>query len=159
VLGAPPASTLEDSALHFPATRGIRVPPAEFRRDGLRSVEWLVDHLQSLTPADAPLLLIANEPMLLVLSGRPSLAPEHALELFLIGWDLWPAEPRDAGLERTLLERLAANPQALLVERDDDASLRMRRFFPELDRTLDADYAVEYRIGPYRVLRRKPLAA
>jgi hypothetical protein len=157
VLASPPAATLEESALRFPATRGIRVPPPEFQRDGLRAVEWLVDHLRSLAPADAPVLLIANEPMLLVLSGRPSLAPEHMLQLFLIGWDLWPSEPRDLELERTLLERLAATPEAVLVERDDASSIRMRRYFPELDRTLDADYAVEYRIGPYRVLRRKPL--
>ncbi len=159
VLAAPPASALEESDLRLPATRGIRVPPAEFQRDGLRAVEWLVDHLHSLAPADAPVLLIANEPMLLVLSGRRSLAPEHMLQLFLIGWDLWPSEPRDPQLQETLLERLAASPETLIIERDDASSIRMRRYFPELDRSLDADYAVEYRVGPYRVLRRKPPGA
>jgi hypothetical protein len=159
VLSAPAPDELEESALRLPAARGIRVPAPEFRRDHLRAVEWLVDHLRTASPAGAPLLLVANEPMLFVLSERPSLVPEHALELFLIGWDLWPSGPRDTELERTLLGRLAAEPRALLVERDDVSSIRMRRRFPALDRVLESDYAVEYRVGPYRVLRRRPLGA
>jgi len=159
VLSAPAAATLEASDLRMPGVRGVRVPPPEFQRDGLRAVEWLVDHLKAQRPADAPVLLIANEPMLLVLSGRRSLAPEYMLELFLIGLDLWPEEPRDQDIERTLLERLAAAPGALLVERDDASSLQLRRRFPELDRTLATHFGVEYRVGPYRVLRRKPLGA
>ena len=159
VLTAPAGASLESSDLRMPAVRGVRVPPPEFQRDGLRAVEWLVDHLQSQEPADAPVLLITNEPMLLVLSGRRSLAPEYMLELFLIGLDMWPAEPRDPAIERTLLERLAAAPGALLVERDDASSLQLRRRFPELNRTLDTQFGVEYRVGPYRVLRRKALGA
>jgi hypothetical protein len=159
VLSAPAPAELADSDLRMPALRGVRVPPAEFRRDGLRSVEWLVDHLRSQQPADAPVLLITNEPMLLVLSGRRSLAPDHLLELFLIGLDMWPPDPWDPIVERDLLERLAAEPGALLVERDDASSLQLRRRFPGLDRTLDTQYGVEYRVGPYRVLRRRPLGA
>ena len=159
VLTAPPAASLEASDLRMPAVRGVRVPPAEFQRDGLRSVEWLVDHLKSQRPADAPVLLITNEPMLLVLSGRRSLAPDYMLELFLIGLDMWPEQPGDSDIERALLERLAAAPGTLLVERDDASSLQLRRRFPELDRTLDTQFGVKYRVGPYRVLRRKPLGA
>jgi hypothetical protein len=81
------------------------------------------------------------------------------LELFLIGLDMWPAEPGDSAIEQTLLARLAAAPAALLVERDDASSILLRRRFPELDRTLDAQFGVEYRVGPYRVLRRKPHGA
>ena len=159
VLTAPTADSLEASDLRLPAVRGVRVPPPEFQRDGLRAVEWLVDHLRSQEPADAPVLLIVNEPLLLVLSGRPSLAPDYMLELFLIGLDMWPAEPRDPILEQTLLGRLAAAPGALLVERDDASSLQLRRRFPDLDRTLDTQFGVDYRVGPYRVLRRKPHGA
>ena len=159
VLTAPAPASLAADDLRMPGVRGILVPPAEFQRDRLRSVEWLVDHLRSQQPADAPVLLITNEPMLLVLSGRRSLAPDYLLELFLIGLDMWPPDPRDPALERDLLSRLAAAPGALLVERDDASSLQLRRRFPELDRTLDTQYGVEYRVGPYRVLRRKPLGA
>ena len=159
VLRAPAPTALEDSDLHLPALQGVRVPPPEFQRDNLRAVEWLVDHLKAQQPADAPLLLITNEPMLLVLSGRRSLAPDYLLELFLIGLDLWPAGPQDAGIEKSLLERLAATPGAMLVERDDASSLLLRHRFPELDRTLSTQFGVEYRVGPYRVLRRKPLRA
>jgi len=159
VLTAPSAASLEASDLRMSGVRGVRVPPAEFQRDGLRSVEWLVDHLRSQEPSDAPVLLITNEPMLLVLSGRRSLAPEYMLELFLIGLEMWPEQPGDSAIQRTLLERLAAAPGALLVERDDASSLQLRRRFPELDRTLDTQFGVEYRVGPYRVLRRKPLGA
>lgn len=159
VLAAPTADSLEASDLRLPAVRGVRVPPPEFQRDGLRAVEWLVDHLRAQEPADAPVLLITNEPLLLVLSGRRALAPEYMLELFLIGLDMWPAEPRDPALEQTLLERLAAAPGALLVERDDASSIQLRRRFPELDHALDTQFGVEYRVGPYRVLRRKPLGA
>jgi hypothetical protein len=156
VLRSPSPAALEDSALHLPALRGVRVPPPEFQRDNLRAVEWLIDHLKARQPVDAPLLLITNEPMLLVLSGRRSLAPDYLLELFLIGLGFWPPGPEDAGLERSLLERLAATPGALLVERDDLSSLLLRRRFPALDRELSSEFAVEYRVGPYRVLRRKP---
>jgi hypothetical protein len=97
--------------------------------------------------------------MLLVLSGRRSLAPDYLLELFLIGLDMWPAGPEDPDIERTLLQRLAAEPGAMLVERDDASSLLLRRRFPELDRTLSTQFGVEYRVGPYRVLRRKALRA
>ena len=135
------------------------MPPPEFQRDALRAVEWLVEHLKAQQPADSPVLLITNEPMLLVLSGRRSLAPDYLLELFLIGLGLWPATPEDAGIERSLLERLAAAPGTMLVERDDESSLLLRRRFPELDRTLTTQFGVEYRVGPYRVLRRKPLGA
>jgi hypothetical protein len=159
VLRAPAPAALAESDLHLPALRGVRVPPPEFQRDALRPVEWLVDHLNAQQPADAPLLLITNEPMLLVLSGRRSLAPDYLLELFLIGLDMWPAGPQDPGIERSLLERLSATPAAMLVERDDESSLLLRRRFPELDRMLSTSYAVEYRVGPYRVLRRKPLGA
>ncbi len=159
VLRAPTAASLDASDLRLPAVRGVRVPPPEFQRDALRAVEWLVDHLKAQAPADAPLLLITNEPMLLVLSGRRSLAPDYMLELFLIGLDLWPPGPQDPGIERTLLERLAAAPGAMLVERDDASSLQLRHRFPELDHTLSTQFSVEYRVGPYRVLRRKPLRA
>jgi hypothetical protein len=159
VLRAPAPASLEESDLRMPAVRGVRVPPPEFQRDQLRAVEWLVDHLKTQEPADAPLLLITNEPMLLVLSGRRSLAPDYLLELFLIGLDMWPAGPEDPDIERTLLQRLAAEPRAMLVERDDASSLLLRRRFPELDRTLSTQFGVEYRVGPYRVLRRKALRA
>jgi hypothetical protein len=159
VLRAPSAASLEESDLRMPAVRGVRVPPPEFQRDQLRAVEWLVDHLKAQKPADAPLLLITNEPMLLVLSGRRSLAPDYLLELFLIGLDMWPAGPQDPDIERSLLGRLAAEPAAMLVERDDASSLLLRRRFPELDHTLATQFGVEYRVGPYRVLRRKPLGA
>jgi hypothetical protein len=159
VLRAPAPASLEENDLRMPAVRGVRVPPPEFQRDQLRAVEWLVDHLKTQEPADAPLLLITNEPMLLVLSGRRSLAPDYLLELFLIGLDMWPAGPQDPDIERSLLERLAAEPGAMLVERDDVSSLLLRRRFPELDHTLTTQFGVEYRVGPYRVLRRKPLPA
>jgi hypothetical protein len=81
------------------------------------------------------------------------------LELFLIGLDMWPPAPEDAILERDLLRRLAAAPGALLVERDDASSLQLRRRFPALDHALSTQYGVEYRVGPYRVLRRRPLGA
>jgi hypothetical protein len=156
VLRAPAPAALAESDLHLPALRGVRVPPPEFQRDALRAVEWLVDHLNAQQPADAPLLLITNEPMLLVLSGRRSLAPDYLLELFLIGEGFWPAGPLDAEIEKSLLERLAATPAALLVERDDASSLLLRHRLPELDRALSTQFGVDYRVGPYRVLRRKP---
>ena len=64
------------------------------------------------------------------------------------------AEVDDAGPQRG---PSVAQPR---VRYDRDASsLQLRHRFPELDRTLDTQFGVEYRVGPYRVLRRKPLGA
>lgn len=151
------AAQLARSEMSLPGARGIRLAPFEYHLQDVRVVEWLVDHIKRLEPEDAPLFLLTNERMLQFLSRRDSLFPEFTFLFYLVGFDMLPPEGRRELDPELIVERLAAHPETILVEKDDDSTAQLRAYLPELDRYVRDHYEVEYRVGLYRVLRRKPL--
>ncbi len=142
------------TAMRFPATRGIRLSPAEYRLHEVRVVEWLVDHIRAAEPADAPVFLLTNDRMLLLLSDRESLFPDHTFVLYGVGWDIVAAPDRDRLDAEELIQRLEREPDPIVVDRDDFSVDNFRAYLPDVARYVDDNFRVEYRIGTFRVLRK-----
>jgi hypothetical protein len=144
-----------DTSLHAPALAGVRPSRQEYELEKLAAFDALVIHLETTLPADAPIFVIQNEPMIYFASGREHLFADHALILFLAGWDLLPEADRDIPSAAALIERLESEPDTIIVSLRKDKSARVfRRRFPDLARYIGENYAVETMISGYRVLRR-----
>jgi hypothetical protein len=144
-----------DTVLHAPALAGIRPKREDYERGDFAAFDALIIHLEQTFPADAPIFVVHNEPMIYFASGRDHLFSDHALILFLAGWGLLPETDRDVPAPTAMIERLDSEPNTIIVSRRKDKSVReFRKRFPELFRYISDHYAVETAIGDYRVLRR-----
>ena len=144
-----------NTALHAPALAGIRPKRDDYKREGFAAFDALIMRLQHALPADAPIFVLPNEPMIYFASGRDHLFADDAVILFLVGWGLLPDADRDLPSPSDMIERFESEPHTIVVSRPgDESERRFRRRFPELNRYLLEHYAVETRIGAYRVLRR-----
>ncbi|MEE9606672.1 MAG: hypothetical protein V3U03_02960, partial [Myxococcota bacterium] len=115
---------------------------------------WLVDHIRAAEPADAPVFLLTNDRMLLLLSERESLFPDHTFVLSGVGWDIVAAPDRDRLDAEELIQRLEREPDPIVVDRDDVSVDNFRAYLPDVARYVDDNFRVEYRIGTFRVLRK-----
>jgi hypothetical protein len=145
-------------AVGLPRTRGIALPPQEHAQLRLGEVRRLLEFVQELEPPQAPLLLLNNEAMIVHLSGRAPLDPTHEFHLHSLGWGLLPAAERPA-LDQSLLARLRATPDTIVIERDDPTSERIRSSLPLLLRFVRRHYEPLASFGPHRVLRRRDAPA
>jgi 4-amino-4-deoxy-L-arabinose transferase-like glycosyltransferase len=144
-----------DTALHAPALAGIRPKREDYAREGFAAFDALIIHLEHALPADAPIFVLPNQPMIYFASGRDHLFADDELILFLVGWGLLPDTDRDLPSSSDMIERFESEPDTIVISRPGaESERRFRRRFPELSRYLLEHYAVETRIGPYRVLRR-----
>ncbi|MBW2401119.1 MAG: hypothetical protein JRG80_17960, partial [Deltaproteobacteria bacterium] len=144
-----------DTSLHAPALAGIRPKREDYEREDFAAFDSLIIQLEAALPADAPIFVVHNEPMIYVASGREHLFADHALILFLAGWGLLPEADRDIPPTAAMIERLESEPETIIVSRRKNDSVRkFRRRFPELARYIHTNYAVETKISSYRVLRR-----
>ena len=144
-----------DTALHAPALAGIRPKREDYEREGFAAFDALIVHLEQAFPADAPIFVLPNQPMIYFASGRDHLFADDELILFLVGWGLLPDDDRDLPSPSDMIERFESEPDTIVVSRPgDESERRFRRRFPELSRYLWEHYAVETRIGGYCVLRR-----
>lgn len=147
-------------ALDFPETRGLRVTDFEYRSRRMGDFVRLVGFLRGWPDPDAPVLLLSNQAMALLLGDHPSLLADRPLELSFVGWHRLPREWAGRHLEPVLLARLQERADALVVTRAVDAEDRTPHAFrlalPRLHARLAADYEEIARFGVYRVLRRAP---
>jgi hypothetical protein len=145
----------ERPTLPFPATRGIRLSESKAGDPVVGVTEWLVLHLRETEPLDAPLFLLSNDNMLPFLSGRERLFRDRIYFFYLMGWDMLP-ESDLARLDRAeMLQRLEAEPDPFVIDRDDRSSENVRKYLPEIDRYLEENFRVAYRVGAYKVLRKR----
>ena len=148
-----------DEAAHTeiarPGASGIRVAEGFYIPDEIAAFEWVLDYIDRTSPPDAPVGMLTNEFMLHVLSGHPDLFPEFTYYLFLFGWDFLPDAYEDRMPEDVLIARLANTPAPVLLDKDDFASANLHRHYPGLFRYIAEHFQVEYRVGSYRVLRKK----
>jgi hypothetical protein len=143
------------SPLHIPAFKGIRPLPPSFASDDFASFYTLLRQLERLAPADAPLFVLHNEPMIYFASGRDHLFVDHVLIFFLAGWDLLPANDRDTPPPEMIIERLDETPDAIIVFRARDETTRnFKRQFPQVFEHIIGNYRLVRTIGDYRVMRR-----
>lgn len=142
-------------ALRVAGARGVAPWQSFYEKQGIASVEWLLDHLERATPPAAPLVLLTNEYLIHFLSPRQDLFADAVYSLHLFGWGMLPESYREQACVRCLVERLAQSRDAIVVDKDDFASSNLRSALPELFRYVDANFEEEYRVGLYRVLRRR----
>jgi len=154
------AKSSVDEAAHTritrPGARGIQVVKGFYIDDEIASFEWALDYIDRTSPPEAPIGLLTNEFMVHVLSGHPDLFSEYAYYLFLFGWDFLPDQYKERMPEEALIARLANTPDAVLLDKDDFASANLRRHYPGLFQYVADHFQIEYRVGSYQVLRRKP---
>lgn len=141
--------------LHSPALAGIRPKREVLKSQDLAAFDRLITHLERAQPADAPLFVVNNEPMIYFLTGREPLFVDHAATLFLAGWNMLPENDRDAPSSSSLIERLKKTPEVIVVTRRKDKTTRnFMRSFPQVARYIARNFRVERRFGDYRVMRR-----
>jgi hypothetical protein len=151
-LAKAPGAWSSPQALRIPGARGVAPVQDFYEKEGIGSFAWLLDHLERAAPAGAPLVLLGNDYLLHFLSPRPDLFADAIYILHLLGWDLLP---RHYGGAEQLVARLAETRDAIVVDKDDFASSNLRRALPELFLYVEEHFEEEYRVGSYRVLRRR----
>jgi len=145
----------EARVLGSPHLAGIHPGPETWKRQRLGDFDALAAHLAQMEPPDAPLFVMQNEPMLYFVSARPPLFADHAMVLFLAGWDMLPENDRATPPASALIGRLAASPDAILVHRVNDPSIvNLVKTFPQLARYIARHYRVVFEVGDYRILRK-----
>jgi hypothetical protein len=154
-ISAPSASELAHTALRPAALGGIHPKPEAYERQDLASLDDLIARLEIEKPANAPIFVIQNEPMIYFLSEREPLFADHMLILFLAGWGMLPENDRYAPSPSSLIARLEQTPEVIVVSRRRDKTTRnFTKYFPEVARYVRENFQVEQRIGDYRILRR-----
>lgn len=140
-------------ALALPASAGIALSAFDMRWMHVDEFERLIAYLRTAEPRQAPIFALTNEEMLYFLSGHRHLFPKREPYLFLLGWGMLPAREIEALDVDAMIRRLRSTPDVLVIDRDDDASGRLRAALPTLSAFLSERFAVSATIGGYRVLR------
>jgi hypothetical protein len=151
---APAASDLPDTALSSPALVGIHPKPESYEGQHLAAFDALVTRLEAMEPPDAPLFVVHNEPMIYFVSARRPLFADHALLVFLAGWNLLPENDRDTPSSAGMIGRLEAEPETIIVLRlNDRTAANFAKFFPRVARFIAGNYRVVDQIDDYQILR------
>jgi len=150
---SPLDSASQRRPLALERSEGIRLGPRQLERQHIPEVEELVAWLRVAEPADAPLLLLTNEEMIPLLSGRSRLFSDKRYELFLVGWGMLPVREQRGLDAPAMLARVQAEPDLLVVHRIDASAASLRRALPHLRDYVEKNFQVVARFGPYRVLR------
>jgi hypothetical protein len=131
----------------FPETRGLSIR-ADAATDVL-SMREVLTYMEG--RPDSPLLLLNNDAMLIFLSRRPSLVPELDLPLQLMGDGMLGSRSVKLAL---LFSRIQAEPDPLVVIKDDHTTEALRTQLPGLFDHLELRFEPAFTAGPYTVLRR-----
>jgi len=142
--------------------RAPALPRAHGLSLGLRQIidlhiddlERLVRFLDRAEPPDAPLLVLTNEAVVPLFSGRRNLFEHRAYALFLAGWGMLPRDQRLALDSARTLDVLRRTPDLLVVHQQDATARNLRRALPGIREYVEANFEVVARFGVYRVLRR-----
>lgn len=152
---APITSKVSLRPLNLPSARGIGMGQREYRTHRIDEFEQLIAYLRTAEPGNAPVFLLTNQEMILYVSRRDTLFPERECYLFLIGWGLYPSDQIQKLNVNAMIRRLRERPDAILIDREDEHSGRLRASMPALGGFIDREYEVEARIGLYTILRHK----
>jgi hypothetical protein len=156
-LTAPQPRELPNLAFGHPALAGIHPKPDAWPRQNLAAFDELVSVLQTLQPTDAPVFVVPNDAMVYFLSDRKPLFEDEMLIFFLAGWKLLPENDRDAPSAEQIEARFEAHPDAIVITRPgNESAASLFEIFPSLQPYLAQHYRAIGRVGPYRVLRRRP---
>ena len=149
----PPDSAAERRPLALERSEGIRLGPRQLEEQHIPDIEELVAWLRVAEPTDAPLLLLTNEEMIPLSSGRRLLFSDQRYALFLAGWGMLSARDQRGLDTQAMLARVKAEPDLLVVHRIDASASNLRRALPRLRDYIQKNFQVVARFGPYRVLR------
>jgi hypothetical protein len=152
---APRPSELSHTALRSPALAGIHPKPEQYKRQDIGAFDALIQQLDRMQPADAPIFAVQNEPMIYFLSEREPLFADHTLTLFLAGWGMLPPNDRYAPTSPELIGRLERSPETIVVVRQPDPTTRkFINYYPQVMRYIRENFQVEHQISDYQILRR-----
>jgi len=152
---APGPSELSHTAFPAPALAGIHPKPDLYEQQDLAAFAALIERLERLEPADAPIFAVQNEPMVYFLSERKPMFADHTLVLFLAGWGMLPVNDPYAPSPSALIERLSRTPEAIVVIRERDKTTRnFIQYYPQVMRYIRTNFRVEHQISDYQILRR-----
>ncbi|MCP4036696.1 MAG: glycosyltransferase family 39 protein, partial [bacterium] len=155
VLRSPWPADAPERTFRHRALEGIRPGPEIWERDALAAFDELVETLETLEPADAPLFVIPNMSMVYFLSDREPLFEDRTVIYFLAGWNLLPPDDRDRLLAAEIEARFEAHPETIVVTRvGDESTAHVDATFPNLLPYLSRHYQPVASFGPYRILRR-----
>jgi hypothetical protein len=156
ILVTPFPTDVSFRGLDLPKAGGLRFDTREVERLRLDRLADLVDRLSRIEPRDAPLFLATNDRILPYLTDRPTLFPEREFTLFLLAWGMVPrSEMPDLDVD-LLVRRLRTTPDALVIDRKDQSSRLLRAALPRVARVIDVEFEQIARVGPWKVLRRRP---
>ncbi len=156
VLSARSAAGLQQTEFHAPQLAGIHPPPEDLERFALDDFDAVTVALRGALPADAPLVVLQNESMLYVATGREPVFKDQLMLFFLAGWGLLPEHDPDLPAPGELIRILASEPDAIVVTRLNNAAVDgFDESFPELARHIRSHYRPVASIGDYRILRRR----
>ena len=156
VLAAPSPAELPETALRSPRLAGIHTKPDDYAAQSLMHFDELTMALAAAAPADAPVLVMNNESMIYLATGRDPVFEQHLMLFFLAGWGLLPQDDPDLPPPGELIRILDQAPDAIVVTRVNDLAVdEFRERFPELARHIRRHFRPVASIGDYRVLRRR----
>lgn len=141
--------------LDLPQATGIVMSRLDKRMGRAGEMESLVRFLREAEPADAPVLPLSIDMMIMYLSGRPHAFPELDYYFFLLGLGMLPPAQCAQLASDALIERLERMPDTLIVIRRDDVSRRMLDVLPDLREAISRHYETVAKLGSYFVLRRR----
>ena len=147
---------LATRALALPGFESVHMPTRVLREFEIDDLERLAAALAIAEPADAALVHFHHDLSLAFASSREDLFADRRARLFWVAWDMLPASEIAKLEEDLMIERLAATPDAIVVDRHGEGTERLRRALPKFATFLDVHYQATAQMGPYRTLRRKP---
>jgi hypothetical protein len=141
--------------LSLPGTQGIRPSYALIDMLRIQDLERLIAYLESVEPKQSPIFSLTNQEMIGFLSRRQTLFPERECYLFLAGWGMLPARQLEDLDSAAMIRKLRETPTAIVIDRQDHFSARIRAALPEVSDFVRDNYGVEARVGTYRILIQK----
>lgn len=154
----PSEGVAERRAPALPGAGGLALGFQQIADQHIDDLEELVRFLDQAAPSDAPLLVMTNEAVVPLFSGRRDLFEDHAYGFFLAGWGMLGPEQRAALDGPRMLERLQRTPDVFVVHQPDATARNMRRALPRIREYVEENFQVVARFGVYRVLRRSDRA-
>jgi len=140
----------------LPHTAGISLPWKEHERNGLEDVSALVEHIEKTAAPEARMLLFSGHHMLYFLTDRIPLADRYEYPIFLTGIRMMPVNEIMLAADRETRAGLERAPETIVITHDDRTSRWIRDQLPLTTAYVDANYALDQRFGPYRLLERRP---